>query len=115
MKSRELWHWPKRGGECRFVLGEGIKKKEADLAKDVEEQTKRMQEAAAARAAEGPKEEAPPEPTEEQVQSLQVLTHPRSDSHFAGDPVKVSIAKPIQPARDGKLASLGGLSTDAEF
>ena len=51
------------------MLGEGIQKKSADLAKDVEEQTKKMQEAAAAKATE---EEAPPEPTDEEVANIQV-------------------------------------------
>jgi hypothetical protein len=36
---------------CRYVLGEGIEKKVADLAKDVEEQTKAFEAAAAAKAA----------------------------------------------------------------
>ena len=51
------------------MLGEGIQKKSADLAKDVEEQTKKMQEAATAKATE---EEAPPEPTDEEVANIQV-------------------------------------------
>lgn len=61
--------------QCRFVLGEGIEKKSADLAKDVEEQTNKMKEAAAAKAKEEPKEEKKdevPEPTAEQVANLKV-------------------------------------------
>lgn len=53
------------------MLGEGIEKKSADLAKDVEEQTSKMKEAAAAKAKEEPKEEVA-EPTEEQVANLKV-------------------------------------------
>ena len=36
---------------CRFVLGEGIEKKTSDLAKEVEAQTKAMEEAAKTAAA----------------------------------------------------------------
>ncbi len=39
----------------RFVLGEGIEKKTNDLAKEVEEQTKAFEEAAAKKAAAAPK------------------------------------------------------------
>ena len=55
------------------MLGEGIEKKSADLAKDVEEQTNKMKEAAAAKAKEEPKEEVK-EPTDEQVANLKVCT-----------------------------------------
>ena len=62
------------------MLGEGIEKKSADLAKDVEEQTSKMKEAAAAKAkeeaqaaAEGKKEDLP-EPSAEQVANLKVIS-----------------------------------------
>ena len=56
------------------MLGEGIEKKSADLAKDVEEQTSKMKEAAAAKAKEEPQEkkEELPEPSAEQVANLKV-------------------------------------------
>lgn len=60
----------------RFVLGEGIEKKSADLAKEVEEQTNKMKEAAAQKALEAPKEEEAPEPTAEQVANLKVKLNP---------------------------------------
>lgn len=63
-----------RGVLRRFVLGEGIEKKSADLAKDVEEQTSKMKEAAAAKAKEEPKKEELPEPSAEQVANLKVAT-----------------------------------------
>ena len=43
----------------RFVLGEGIEKRSADLAKEVEAQTKAFEEAAAKKAAEASAEAAP--------------------------------------------------------
>ncbi len=44
---------------CRYVLGEGIEKKAADLSADIEEQKKSFEEAAAKKAAAAPAEEAP--------------------------------------------------------
>lgn len=68
-----------RGVLHRFVLGEGIEKKSADLAKDVEEQTSKMKEAAAAKAKEEPKKEELPEPSAEQVANLKVTTTEATD------------------------------------
>ena len=68
-----------RGVLHRFVLGEGIEKKSADLAKDVEEQTSKMKEAAAAKAKEEPKKEELPEPSAEQVANLKVMTTEATD------------------------------------
>ena len=57
----------------RFILGEGIEKKQADLAKDVEEQTNKMKEEAAAKAAAAKDQpEALPEPSDEEVAAMKV-------------------------------------------
>ena len=53
----------------RFVLGEGLTKKSADLASEVEEQTKAMQAAAADRKVE---EEAAPAPEPEGIKDEDV-------------------------------------------
>ena len=67
---------------CRYLLGEGIEKKSTDLAAEVEEQTKKFQEAAAAKAAEPKAEEALPEPSAEAVAAMQVYpAQPGSSAH----------------------------------
>ena len=63
-----------RAAVCRYVLGEGVQKKTANLAKEVEEQKAKMKEEAEAKAAE-PKEELP-EPSDEKVAAFKVRSPP---------------------------------------
>ena len=71
------------GSTARFILGEGIEKKQADLAKDVEEQTNKMKEEAAARAASAEQQaDTPPEPTDEQVAALKVCHLQAQPTHL---------------------------------
>jgi len=60
---------------CRYVLGEGIEKKAADLSADIEEQKKSFEEAAAKKAAAAPAEEEAPaaEAATEDKPAVQVL------------------------------------------
>ena len=56
----------------RYHLGEGITKKESDLAAEVEQQQQALKDKAAEKKAQGP-QEAAPQPEEQQIPSVKVL------------------------------------------